>query len=105
MDKDEKFQIRNEIKKEMYDIIQQERNKLNEFDISKLENEFLNMLDNTKQNKDGYAACILFTHFLHYYLSKLDNLKVSYSNETLVEIFKNINLKCTEIYTNKYDKK
>lgn len=101
--KNEKGKIRTDVKKEMNLLIQQERSKINKNDINDMKNEFINFLENTNQGKEGYSLSILITHFLHNYLNELQKENVSFSEEMLIETFKNINLHCMEIYNAKYE--
>ena len=101
--KNEKSKIRLDVKKEMNILVQQERSKINKNDINNMKNEFINFLENTNQGKEGYSLSILITHFLHNYLNELHKENVSFSEEMLIETFKDINEYCMEIYNMKYE--
>ena len=98
-----KKNIRDDVKKEMNLLVQIERTKNTTNNIAEMKNDFINFLENTNQEKEGYSLSILITHFFTNYLSELHNQNVSFNEEMLIDTFKDINDKCIHIYNSKYE--
>ena len=99
----DKKNIRDDVKKEMNLLVQIERTKNTTNNIAEMKNDFINFLENTNQEKEGYSLSILITHFFTNYLSELHNQNVSFNEEMLIDTFKDINDKCIHIYNSKYE--
>jgi hypothetical protein len=99
----DKKNIRDDVKKEMNLLVQVERTKNTTNNIAEMKNDFINFLENTNQEKEGYSLSILITHFFTNYLSELHNQNVSFNEEMLIDTFKDINNNCIHIYNSKYE--
>jgi len=99
----DKKNIRDDVKKEINLLVQVERTKNTTNNIAEMKNDFINFLENTNQEKEGYSLSILITHFFTNYLSELHNQNVSFNEEMLIDTFKDINDKCIDIYNSKYE--
>lgn len=101
-DKDKK-KIREDVRKEMNSLVQMERSRNTNNSISEMKTEFINFLEDTNQQKEGYSLSILITHFFANYLRELKEQNITFDEEMLIETFKNINQYCLEVYNNKYE--
>ena len=99
----DKKNIREDVKKEMNLLVQVERSKNINNNITEMKNDFINFLENTNQGKEGYSLSILITHFFSNYLSELHNQNISFNEEMLIDTFKKINTHCIDIYNTKYE--